>query len=262
MKNNIGNNDKISKSGALRGLLLFFFFISSFAYAIEIPTLRHYCNDFTGTLTQTQRLAIEKALRDFEEKTSNQIVFLMINSLEGYPIEEYAIEVAEKNKIGTKEHDNGVLFVVAKKDRKMRIEVGYGLEGALTDALASSILRNEVRPYFKRGDYFNGIAAGLEAIMKATVGEYKNTKKKRGGKEENDFSIGNLIFFLIILFFLLGGRGGRGGGSGVGWFLLGSMLGGGMRGGSYGGGSFGGGDFGGFSGGGGSFGGGGASGGW
>ncbi len=261
MKQIIANRTVKTTPNALRGLFLFFFFISSLSYAIEIPKLKNYCNDFTGTLTRTQRLAIERALRDFEDKTSNQIVFLMINSLEGYPIEEYAIEVAEKNKIGTKEHDNGVLFIVAKQDRKMRIEVGYGLEGALTDALASSILRNEVRPYFKRGDYFNGIAAGLEAIMKATVGEYKNKKKKRGGEEERDFSIGNLIFFLIILFFLLGGRGGRGGG--VGWFLLGSMLGGGMRGGSYGGSSFGGGGgFGGFSGGGGSFGGGGASGGW
>ncbi len=228
-------------------------------FAIDIPKLHRYCNDFTGTLTSQQQRLIDNALRDFEEKTSNQIVFLMINSLEGYPIEEYAIEVAEKNKIGTKEHDNGVLFVVAKEDKKMRIEVGYGLEGALTDALASSILRNEVRPYFKRGDYFHGVIAGLDAIMKATQGEYKNTKKKRVA-EERDFSIGNLIFLFIILFLLLGGgRGGRGGG--VGWFLLGSMLGSGSRG-SYGGGSFGGGGFGGFSGGGGSFGGGGASGGW
>ncbi len=258
------NKNKSGKNfnGALRGLLIFLLFFSSVAYAIEIPKLNHYCNDFTNTLSRTQQLSIEKALRDFEDKTSNQIVFLMINTLDGYPIEEYTIEVAEKNKIGTKEHDNGVLFVVVKKDRKMRIEVGYGLEGALTDALASSILRNEVRPYFKRGDYFNGIAAGLTAIMKATVGEYKNTKKKRVPEEEGDFSIVNLIFFFIILFFLLGGRGGRGGGSGVGWFLLGTMLGGGSRGG-YGGGSFGGGGgFGGFSGGGGSFGGGGASGGW
>ena len=242
---------------ALRGLFLLFLFSSVSLYAIEIPKLTHYCNDFTGTLTRAQVRLFDNVLREFEEKTSNQIVFLMINSLEGYPIEEYAIEVAEKNKIGTKEHDNGVLFVVAKLDRKMRIEVGYGLEGALTDALASSILRNEVRPYFKRGDYFNGIAAGLDAIMKATVGEYKNTKRKRVAEEGEGISIGGFIFFLIILFLIFGG-GGRGGG--LGWFFLGSMLGGGSRG--YSGGGLGGGAFGGFSGGGGSFGGGGASGGW
>jgi uncharacterized protein len=235
-------------------------FISIEVWGIEIPKLTRYCNDFTGTLTNQQQNLIDRALRDFEDKTSNQIVFLMINSLEGYPIEEYTIEVAEKNKIGTKENDNGVLFVVAKKDRKMRIEVGYGLEGVLTDALSSSILRNEVRPFFKRGDYFQGVIAGLDAIMKATQGEYKNTKKRKIG-EEKEFSIGNLIFFLIIIFLLLGGRGGRGGG--VGWFLLGSMLGGGSSRGFGGGSSFGGGGgFGGFSGGGGSFGGGGASGGW
>ena len=241
-------------------ILLLFLISTQNLFAIEIPILHHYCNDLTETLTPIQQKIIDNALREFEDKTSNQVVFLMINSLEGYPLEEYTLEVVEKNKIGTKKHDNGVLFFVAKNDRKMRIEVGYGLEGTLTDALSSSILRNEVRPYFRRGHYFQGITAGLDAIMKATQGEYKNTNRKRVPKGEEGFSLGNLIFFLIILFLLLGG-GGRGGG--VGWFLLGSMFGSfGSRGGGYGGGGFGGGDFGGFSGGGGSFGGGGASGGW
>jgi len=178
----------------------------------------------------------------------------MINSLEGYPIEYYANEVAEKNKIGTKKHDNGVLFVVAKKDKKMRIEVGYGLEGALPDALASSILRNEVRPYFRRGDYYSGIAAGLTAIMKATVGEYKNNQKKND--EEEGLPIGTIVFIIIMILSLFGGRGS---GLGLLWLGAGMLGGGGSRGGGFG---DSGGGFGGFSGGGGGFGGGGASGGW
>jgi uncharacterized protein len=236
-------------------LALFFLSQNLFAGKIEAPKLSSYCNDFTGTLSSSQVRKINQALADFQQKTSNQIVFLMINTLEGYPIEYYANEVAEKNKIGTKKNDNGVLFVVAKKDKKMRIEVGYGLEGALPDALASSILRNEVRPYFRRGDYFSGIAAGLTSIMKATVGEYKNTRKKDDEKE--GLPIGTIFFIIIMLLSLFGGRGS---GLGLLWLGAGMLGGGGGSRGGFGGGSSGG--FGGFSGGGGGFDGGGASGGW
>ena len=242
------------KAKTLNIVLLIFILFSGNIKAgdIEVPKLHSYCNDFTGTLTPANVQQINKALSDFEKKTSNQIVFLMINSLNGMPIEYYANEVAEKNKIGTKEHDNGVLFVVAKKDKKMRIEVGYGLEGALPDALASSILRNEVRPYFRRGDYFSGIAAGLTAIMKATVGEYKNDKKN---DEKKGLPIGTIIFLIIMILSLFGGRGS---GLGLLWLGAGMLGGGGSRGGGFGDS----GGFGGFSGGGGGFGGGGASGGW
>ena len=115
----------------------------------EFPVLKKYANDFTGTLNYTQINKINSALKAFDDSTSNQIVFLMVKSIDGYPLEMYTYETAKKNKIGTKGNDNGALFFVAKNDRKMRIEVGYGLEGALPDALASSILRNEVRPYFR-----------------------------------------------------------------------------------------------------------------
>ena len=242
------------KDRKLHIVLLLFILSAVNIYAgdVDVPKLRSYCNDFTGTLTPANVRQINQALSDFEKKTSNQIVFLMINSLDGMPIEYFANEVAEKNGIGTKKHDNGVLFVVAKKDKKMRIEVGYGLEGALPDALASSILRNEVRPYFRRGDYFSGIAAGLTAIMKATVGEYKNDKKQ---DEKKGLPIGTIIFLIIMILSLFGGRGS---GLGLLWLGAGMLGGGGSRGGGFGGS----GGFGGFSGGGGGFGGGGASGGW
>ena len=227
----------------------------------DVPELKSYATDLTGTLSQTELHTLDYILNAFEDSTSNQVVFLMISSLDDYPIEMYTYDVASKNKIGTTENNNGVLFLVAKDDRKLRIEVGYGLEGALPDALASSIIRNEVAPYFRKGDFYGGIRAGLNSIMLATIGEYTrqrdDTDEDRGGK-------GFLPIIYIIIFILMAifGRGRRGG---LGLILLGSALGSSGRRGGGGFGGFsggGGGGFGGFSGGGGSFGGGGASGGW
>jgi len=249
--------------GSLRSLsevrILFWISILSASVVLaqpEIPLLSKYATDQSNTLADTELGQLNSELKKFDDKTSNQVVFLMINTLEDYPIEMYTNEVAEKNKIGTKENDNGILFCVVKNDRKMRIEVGYGLEGALPDALASSIIRNEVAPHFKRDDYYSGIVAGLSAIVSATVGEYTRTNRPEQDDGGGRFPWGYLIFIILFLIF------GRGKG-GLGGLLLLSALGGGSghRGSSsgFGGGGFGGG---GFSGGGGGFGGGGASGGW
>ena len=218
----------------------------------EIPNFRNYANDFTQTFTSRELLQVENGLKSFDKQTSNQVIFFMNQSLEGYPLEMYTYEVAEKNKIGTSANSNGVLFYIAKNDKKMRIEVGYGLEGALPDALASSILRNEVKPHFRKGDFYGGVVAGLNAIMSATVGEYTNENRGQDDEESEGFPFIYIIFIILMMIF---GRGGRGGGLGT-LLLLGSLGGGRSSGG------FGGGGFGGFSGGGGSFGGGGASGGW
>lgn len=244
-------------------LFMLMLFIGISSAQTQIPILKNYANDFTNSLNSSELYTLNSKLKLFDDSTSNQIVFLMINSLDGYPIESYCYETAAKNQIGSKKNNNGVLFFVAKDDRKLRIEVGYGLEGPLPDALASSILRNEVRPYFKSGDYFAGVDAGLDAIIKATKGEYKGERK--GGKEK---SVGFSFLFLIILFIvisLIGRRGGRGGGGGLLPLLILSSLGSGRSRGGWGdSGGFGGsgGGFGGFSGGGGGFGGGGASGSW
>jgi uncharacterized protein len=185
----------------------------------------------------------------------------MIHSLNNYPLENFTYETAAKNKIGSKKNDNGILFFIAKNDRKMRIEVGYGLEGALPDALCSSILRNEVRPYFQQDEYFEGIKAGIDAIKLATKGEYVAIKKKSHENGVRGLGSFFLILAIIIISFISrigkGGKGGRGGG--FIFFPGGGIFGGGGSWGSSGGG---GGGFGGFSGGGGSFGGGGASGSW
>ena len=219
----------------------------------EIPKFSNYALDYTQTLSNDQINYLDRALKIFDDSTSNQIVFFMNKSLDGYPIEMYTNEVAEKNAIGTKKNDNGVLFYVAKNDRKMRIEVGYGLEGALPDALASSIIRNEVAPYYKQNKYYEGTVAGLSAIMAATKGEYKRNTKNN--KEEH-LPFGFILFIIIMIFMMISRKGGRRGRPG-GFIYYGGGLGG-----RSGGSGFGGGSFGGFSGGGGSFGGGGASGSW
>jgi len=223
----------------------------------EIPILKNYANDFTNTLQQDQLGYLNKELKAFEDTTSNQVVFFMNSSLNGYPLEMFTHEVATKNKIGTKENNNGILFYVAKNDRKMRIEVGYGLEGALPDALASSILRNEVRPYFRNNDYYGGVVSGLNAILAATKGEYKGKPKHNNEGIPIEF----IILMIIILFIMFSSRG-KGGRRGGGFIYYGGGIGSGGFGGSSSGGFGSGGGFGGFSGGGGSFGGGGASGGW
>ncbi len=240
----------------MKKIFLFLLFISATYCQPEVPQLKYWANDFTNTLNTGQLSSLNRELKTFQDSTSNQIVFLMIPTLNNYPLEYYSMDVAEKNKIGTKEHDNGVLFLVVKNDRKMRIDVGYGLEGALPDALASSIIRNVIKPYFRNEQYFGGVKAGLDAIISAVKGEYNAIKKPESEKKKTPIGTILMIIFFIILFFLRGGR------RGLGSFIFyGGMLGGlgGFGGGSRGGG---GGGFGGFSGGGGSFGGGGASGGW
>jgi uncharacterized protein len=200
-------------------------------------------------------------LARFEDTTSTQIAILIIPTLGGEDLFDYSLRVAEKNKIGRQGRNNGVLFVVVVNGRKLRIQVGYGLEGALPDALCDQILRNEVRPLFRSGDYYGGITAGIETIIRATKGEYKAEKK-------NDNRGSGWLPLLVVLFIgfifisslisrIRGGGwysgGSRGWNSGGGWFG-GSGGGGGWSGGGFGGG--------GWSGGGGSFGGGGASGSW
>lgn len=220
----------------------------------QVPLLKNYAEDFTNTLTREQLSALNQKLKTFEDTTSNQLVSLMIASLDDYPIEYYTMDVAEKNKIGQKDKDNGVLLFVAKNDKKLRIEVGYGLEGALPDALASSIIRNEIVPHFKKDDYYAGINSGINAIISASAGEYNADTKRK--KDDGD-PVSGIVIFLFIIFFLFNfffrGKKGR---RGNGIIFFPGSFGGSSRGG------FGGGGFGGFSGGGGGFGGGGASGGW
>lgn len=234
----------------------------------DSPTkLVQYVTDETGTLSSSEISSLSQKLRNFDKSSSTQIVVYMVNSLDGESLEEAANEIAQKNKIGRKGKDNGALLFIAKNDRKIRIEVGYGLEGSLTDAVCSQIIRNEITPYFKKNDFYGGIEKGTDAIVSVTKGEY--TAEKESSKGLNAITCLGMPLFVLIVFgiiffsifmsilrsiFGFGRKMYFGGGKNK-WSNWG---GGGFFGG--GGSSFGGG--GGFSGGGGSFGGGGASGSW
>ena len=136
-------------------------------YAQEVPDLIGRVNDYAELLTNTQENRLEITLSNFEQNTSHQIVILTIESTEDYSIEEYANTVFNTWQLGQKENDNGVLILIAPGDRKMRIEVGYGLEGLLTDTKCGLIIRNEIAPYFKNQFYYEGISAGTDAVIES-----------------------------------------------------------------------------------------------
>ena len=126
----------------------------------------------------------------------------MIPSLEGYPIEMLAEETATKNKIGTEKNDNGILLLIAKDDRELRIEVGYGLEGAVPDAIASSIIRNVIRPRFRDDEYYQGISEGVNAIISAIGGEYK----AEDADKDDGFPISMIVIIIILIWCCKQGR--------------------------------------------------------
>ncbi|MCF8382493.1 MAG: TPM domain-containing protein [Chlorobium sp.] len=226
------------------------------AQALDVPPLRSRVNDGAAMISPGMEVVLEAKLADLEKNESTQIVILTVPSLEGEPVEDFSIKVAEAWKIGQKGVDNGVLFLVSRDDRKVRIEVGYGLEGRLTDLLAGRIVQNEVTPAFRDGKFDAGFQRGVESIMLAVRGEYKAAPaKEKGGTP----SLGLILLIILFIYFFIQITRGSGGGGPM-------IFGGGPGGGYYGGGSFGGGSFGGggggFSGGGGGFGGGGASGNW
>ncbi len=272
------------------------------AYAeIAVPDLRARVTDLSGALKPQETTALERKLAAFEADKGSQIAVLIVPTTQPEEIEQYAIRVAEKWKLGRKGVDDGAILLIAKDDRRLRIEVGYGLEGALPDAVAKRIVTETIRPQFAAGGFYAGIDAGIDQMIAVVGGEslppsVQKRNGQRGGRGEHN-ALGGLFFAFMVFWFigqflrrLLGSAPASlavGGGTGFIAFLILSSLGvavlsglvaavvaflmfsGGGRGGGFfpggfGGGGFGGGNFGGggFSGGGGSFGGGGASGSW
>ena len=262
-----------------------------------VPPLTSRVTDQTGTLSASERQALESKLADWEARTSNQLVVVIVPTTGPEAIEQYSLRVAEAWKIGQKGKDNGAIFLIAKDDRRMRIEVAYGFEGVLTDVTARRIIGETVAPYFKEGQFAQGINAGVDRIIEVIGTGAPLPAETTGGRApRRSFDFGNLFIILLvavpivgtILRSIFGNIGGSAIGAGLAgtvvWFIAGSLLiaGGsaviafivivfsmfsGGRGGGWipgGGGGFGGGGGGGggFSGGGGSFGGGGASGSW
>ncbi len=239
-------------------LTLFCILSTPHLLALDVPPLKGRVNDYAGMLSSYAKQQLEGILRDLEKNDSTQIVVLIIPSVDGEVLEEFSIKVVDQWKIGQKGLDNGAVLLIAKKERKIRIEVGYGLEGLLTDLMAGRIIRNVIVPEFKAGNFDQGVIDGVQAIIGVVRGEYqapekilsRKSKKVKGTLHPGFFIGFFIIWFLLVLFIKVGKlrrifgfehshRSGWSGGNGGGGFSSG-----------------------GFSGGGGGFGGGGASGGW
>lgn len=282
--------------------LIILFSIAGHTFALDVPGLQGYVNDYANMISPQAKAELETELRNFEQTDSTQIVILTVPSLEGDPIEDFGIRVAEAWRIGQKGKDNGVIFIVSKQERKMRIEVGRGLEGKLTDLMAGRIIDLVMKPRFKRGDFDGGFIAGTAAVIDATRGEFKGNGDHQTRRRNGSSRFMTFLIFAGIAVLVLGSMsrplGAIGGALGlplsvflssislglvgflvlaviglVAGLLLPTLFSGGGRGGGgfwpggyYGGGFGSGGGFdsggGGFSGGGGDFGGGGASGDW
>ncbi|HYA93405.1 MAG TPA: TPM domain-containing protein [Thermodesulfobacteriota bacterium] len=143
------------------------------AYGLDIPRLQGYVNDYAGMISPSAKSKIEQGLSAFEQSDSTQIVILTVPSLEGEDIEQFGIKVGEAWKIGQKGKDNGAILIVSKQERKMRIEVGYGLEGRLTDLTAGRIIDLVIKPRFQQGDFDGGFIAGVSSMIAATRGEFR-----------------------------------------------------------------------------------------
>src|SRR5215475_8800716 len=163
------------------------------------PPPDHRINDYANALDAAERTRLEDLLRARERESSNQIVVAIFRSLEGESLEDYSIRLAQAWRIGQKGLDNGVIFLVFIDDRKMRLEVGYGLEPTLTDAVSSSIIRNVVAPRFREGRIADGIGAGLDAIDRAIAGTYQAQTPKPRAATGPSMSPATLIMLLIIL---------------------------------------------------------------
>ena len=258
------------------GLKFFWVFLLAGAFAYgqftipEKPSLQTSVYDYIQLLQATEKTALEQKLISYSDSTSTQIVVAIIESTEGENINFLGAQWGQKWGIGQAQKDNGILVLLARGDRRIAINTGYGVEARLTDAMSRRIIENVIIPEFKRGDYYAGLDKGSDAIFQVLTGEFE---EDRNFDKKKDFPVGAIlpvIIFIVIIIILSrrnrGGRGGRGGGRKRGpdfWdmIILSNMgRGGGSSGGFGSGGGFGGGFSGGFGGGG--FGGGGASGGW
>ncbi len=217
------------KTIRLASLLVLFLLSALCAAAVEAPYLTGRVTDNAQILSPETCRALTERLKAHEEKTTNQVAVLTVPNLEGEGIEEYAVAVFNDWKLGQKGKDNGILLIVAPNDRRMRIEVGYGLEGTLTDGTAGSIIRNVITPHFKKNDYNKGVEEGVTAILAVLEGgRPPEDKAVTGGKAGSSVSelempdlplterilIGAFIFGIIGLFTFIGVLT-----PGVGWFL-------------------------------------------
>lgn len=218
-----------------KALLLIALLFPLLAFAVDVPPLRARVTDLTGTLDVRQREALEQTLAEFESRKGAQIAVLMVPTTQPETIEEYAVRVEEVWKLGRKGVDDSVLLVIAKNDRRLRLEVGYGLEGVLPDATAKRIIDNDIVPRFKENDFYGGIRAGVDRVMRVVEGEKLPPPATHGPAPSGGFDPGWLFivfFFVVIAGSILRSLFGRFVGSGLagaaagafGWLVAGSLF--------------------------------------
>lgn len=225
-----------------RGIFLLLSLLASLVVAsaradVEVPPLKARVTDLTNTLDPGQRAALEQRLAAFEVAKGSQIAVLIVPTTQPEAIEQYSIRVAEQWKLGRKGVDDGALLLVAKNDRKLRLEVGRGLEGAVPDVVAKRITADIIAPYFRKGDFYGGITAGVERLIKVIEGEPLPEPKAKsrapgGGLENIEF----LLIIGFVMVFVVGGFvrawAGRFGGSalvggatgGLAWAIAGTAV--------------------------------------
>ncbi len=195
--------------------------------AQDIPTNDGWVTDLGGFLTPQQETTLEHLMESYKRGSGHEIALLTVPDLGGRSLEGYALEVARQWRIGQQEENNGALLLVARAERKVRIEVGRGLEGTITDAISGRIIRGAIAPEFKKGRLYEGLRAGVEAMHAAAGGEYAKIPKEKKGRSGGGMGLLPMIIMIIIFSRLFrrgrGGRGGRGGGL-LGGLFLGSML--------------------------------------
>ncbi len=167
--------------------------------ALDVPQLSGRVNDLAGLLSPEARQSLTQKLASFERETSNQVVILTVPSLEGDDIESFAIRVVEAWKLGQEGKDNGVLLILAQTERKVRIEVGMGLQGVLPDITASRIIRDTMRPYLKSNNFDQGISVGVDAIIAATKGEFKGGGRPTGKYSSHQSPSIPKIFMVVVV---------------------------------------------------------------
>lgn len=175
------------------------------AFAEPKPTSDFYVNDFAGVLTSSQKEFLQSKAVAFKESTGAQAVVVTVDSLDGKSVEQYANELFNSWGIGDSERDDGVLLLVAVSDRKVRIEVGYGLEGELTDGTCGYILDNYVTPSFKQGDYAQGIVQGYDKILETISGDFVPPANSSRSDVDSDV-VSSAVFFILFIFFLVSSR--------------------------------------------------------
>src|SRR5438270_1615159 len=228
---------RLAEEMTLRGVaaLVVAALLSLLAWALDVPPLKARVTDLTGTLNAPQHASLEQTLAEFEARKGAQLAVLIVPSTQPETVEQYAVRVEEAWKLGRKGVDDSVLLVVAKDDRRLKFEVGYGLEGVLPDAIAKRIIDNDIVPRFREGDFYGGIRAGMDRVMRVVEGEKLPPPAAHGPTGSQRLHPEWL--FALFLFVAIGGSVlraifGRVPGAGivgtvaglVGWALVGSLV--------------------------------------